>query len=206
MDNCGTARPPEIEFFEDRHEYRIDGAVVPSVTQVLEPIRRELGGNAEVLEYKRSIGKALDLAIELHERNDLDFESLDVAVVPFFEAWISFKRDSGFRVLLNQPIVHSRKLRFAGRPDLIGTRSVSTMTPDELLDTKCVWTIDPVTAIQTAGYSMAALESHGVRIKKRGGVQLLRDAKYKFHPYTNPADENVFKSCLLIHAWKALHK
>lgn len=196
---------PVVTFNDERHEYRIDGAIVPSVTQVLEPIRRELGGNAETLEYKRSIGKALDLAIELNERNDLDFASLDVAVVPFFEAWIQFKHDSGFRVLLNQTIVHSRKLRYAGKPDLIGTRGI-TQNPDELLDTKCVWTIDPVTAIQTAAYSMAAAESLGVRIKKRGGVQLLRDGKYKFHPYNNPADENVFKACLLVNAWKVLHR
>jgi hypothetical protein len=195
----------EIDFDEERHIYRLNGAVVPSVTQVLEPIRRELGGSPSTLEYKRSIGKALDRAIELNECGDLDVSTLDQAVVPFFEAWLAFKRDSGFKVILNQPIVYSRKLRFAGRPDLIGGRSEDA-GPDELLDTKCVWTIDPVTAIQTAAYSMAALESLGIRIKKRGGVQLLRDGKYKFHPYKDAGDENVFRACLLVNAWKGLNR
>lgn len=196
---------PEVSFDPDRHEYRLNGAVVPSVTQILEPIRRELGGTAGVLEYKRSIGKALDLAIELHEKNDLDFATLDPAVVPFFEAWLAFKRDSGFRVLLNQFVVYSTKLRFAGTLDLLGTRGGGS-APDELLDTKCVWTIDPVTAIQTAGYSLGAFECAGIRVKKRGGVQLLRDGTYKFWSYTNPADESVFKACLLLNSWKVLNR
>jgi hypothetical protein len=197
---------PAIEFDEASHTYRLDGAVVPSVTQLLEPVRRELGGSESVLEYKRQIGKALDKTIELSERNDLDYSSIDEAVLPFFEAWLQFKKDSEFRVLLNQPVVYSRKLRFAGTLDILGTRHYTSSVPDELLDTKCVWTIDPATAIQTAGYALGARESLGINVKKRGGLQLLRDGKYKLFPYTNPADESVFKSCLTIHAWKGLHK
>ncbi len=197
---------PAIEFDEATHTYRLDGAVVPSVTAIIEPVRRELGGSESVLEYKRQIGKALDTAIELYERQDLDVDSLDPAVLPFLNGWLKFKQDSGFRVLLNQPVVYSRKFRFAGRPDLIGTRDASSMTPDELIDTKCVWTIDPATAIQTAGYCVAALESLGIRIKKRAGIQLLRDGSYKVHPYTNPNDETVFQSCRNVHAWLTAHR
>lgn len=195
----------EVQYNDELHEYRIDGAVVPSVTEIIKPIQTE-GGSESVRDYKRQIGKALDTAITLNEQDDLDVESLDDAVLPFFEAWLKFKAESGFRVLLNQPKVHSRKLRFAGTPDLIGTRNPGTATPDELLDTKCVWTMDPATAIQTAGYSIALLESHGIRIKKRGGVQLLRDGTYKFYPYNDPLDEQVFKCLLSIFSWKRLHR
>lgn len=197
---------PAIEFDEPTHTYRLDGAVVPSVTQLLEPVRRELGGSESVLEYKRQIGKALDTTIELSERDDLIYSSIDDAVLPFFEAWLQFKKDTGFRVLLNQPIVYSRKLRFAGKPDIFGTRDPVRSTPDELLDTKCVWTIDPATAIQLAGYDIGAQESLGIHVKKRSGLQLLRDGKYKLYPYNNPLDHSVFKCCLTLHAWKGLNK
>lgn len=197
-------RMEAIEFDEERHEYRIDGRVVPSVTQVLDIVRAEGGSDAQ-REYKRQIGKALDLAIELYEKDDLDPTSLDEAVIPFFSAWLKFKSESGFKVLLNQPVVYSRKLRFAGKPDLLGTRG-DGICPDELLDTKCVWTMDPATALQTAGYAIAAHESLGIRIQRRGGVQLLRDGTYKFYPYTNQNDEHVFKSLLNVHAWKAMHR
>lgn len=195
----------EIDFNEERHEYRIDGHVVPSVTQVLDVVRKE-GGSESQREYKRQIGKALDTAIELHEKDDLDPDSLDEAVVPFFEAWLKFKAETGFRVLLNQLLVYSKKLRCAGTLDLLGTRDPALMAPDELLDTKCVWTMDAATALQTAGYALLSHESHGIRVKKRGGVQLLRDGTYKFYPYSNPNDEHVFKACLSINAWKGLHQ
>ena len=197
--------PAEISFDEEKHEYRIDGYLVPSVTGILKPIV-SMGGSDEARDFKRQIGKALDTAITLWERQDLDVDSVDQAVLPFFEAWLVFKKDTGFRVLLNQPIVYSRKLRFAGTPDLIGTRVFDTKVPDELIDTKCVWAMDAATAIQTAGYSIAALESLGLKIRKRTGVQLLRDGTYRAYPYTDQNDEHIFRSLLNIHSWKELHK
>lgn len=197
--------PPAISFDEAAHVYRIDGAAVPSVTGIIAPLRTD-GGSESQREYKRQIGKALDAAIQITESGlEIDPDTLSPAVAPFLEAWFAFKKQTGFRVLLNQPIVYSRKLRFAGTPDLIGTRDAS-LNPDELLDTKCVWTMDDVTAIQTAGYTIAARESLGLRIKRRGGVQLLRDGTFKFYPYTHPNDEHVFLACLSLHAWKAIHK
>jgi len=198
-------KPAEIAFDEERHEYRIDGYLVPSVTTIIRPLQ-SMGGSDAAREYKRQIGKALDTAVTLWEQQDLDIDSVDQAVLPFFEAWLAFKKDTGFRVLLNQPIVYSKKLRFAGMPDLLGTRIWDSQLPTELLDTKCVWAMDPVTAIQTAGYSIAALESLGIRITKRGGVQLLRDGTYKFYPYNESNDEYVFRSLLNIYSWKELHK
>lgn len=195
---------PEIAFDEELHEYRINGAKVPSVTEVLKPIIT-VGGSEAVREHKRQLGKAVDKAIELYEQDDLDVESLDPEAVPFFEGWLKFRQDTGFRGVIMQPVVWSTRLRCAGKPDLLGNRG-QTRVVDELLDVKCVWTIDPATAIQTAGYTLLGAESHGWKIKRRGSVQLLRDGKYSYHPYTNPNDEHVFKSLLNIHAWKALQK
>ena len=197
--------PAEISFDEERHEYRIDGYLVPSVTGILKPIV-SVGGSDDARDFKRQIGKALDTAITLHERHDLDLDSLDLAVLPFFEAWLKFKEETGFRVLLNQPVVYSKKLRFAGTADMIGTRSPDSPTPDEVIDTKCTWAMDPATAIQTAGYSIGAHESLGLKIKRRTGVQLLRDGTYRAFPYTDQNDEHIFRSLLNLHSWKELHK
>lgn len=196
---------PEITFDEAEHAYHLNGARVPSVTEVLKPIVT-VGGAQDVREYKRQIGKALDAAITLNEADDLDVGSLDPAMLPFFTAWLQFKIDTQFRVLLNQLVVYSKKLRFAGTLDLLGTRNPGTSTPDELIDCKCVWAMDPATAIQTSGYDLAARESHGIKVKRRGGLQLLRDGTYRYFPYTSANDETVFRSLLNIHAWKALQK
>lgn len=196
-----------VTFDEEKHEYRIDGARVPSVTEIIKPVQRELGGSPATIDYKRQIGKALDAAIIIMERGEqIDEESLDMALVPFLQAWLKFKRETGFRVLLNQQIVYSRKLRFAGTPDMMGTRMYAeSSNPNELIDTKCVYTMDPVTAIQTAGYSIAAEESLGIKVKRRGGLQLRPDGTYRYYPYTSPMDEQIFKCCLSIAAWKGLN-
>ena len=195
----------EIVFREEDHTYWLDGAQLPSVTSLLKPIVTA-GGSEETRDFKRQIGKALDTAITLNERNDLDVDSLDEAVLPFFQAWLKFKAESGFRVLVNQLVVYSRKLRYAGTLDLLGTRNPGTATPDELIDTKCTWAIDPATGPQTAAYSMAAAESHGLKVKRRGAVQLLRDATYRYYQFSDLNDANVFRALLSIHSWKALQK
>lgn len=200
--NAPTSR---IQFIEETHAYLLDGNPVPSVTEILKPLV-DLGRvPPEMLEYKRSLGKAVHKAIELYERQDLDVDSLHPDALPFFEAWLRFKKETGFRAILTEQVVWSTKLRYAGTLDILGTRTKDTPSPDELLDAKCVWTMGASTGPQTAGYGMALVESHGIKVKKRGGLQLLRDGSFKFFPYSNPNDEHVFKACLTVNAFLRVH-
>lgn len=192
-------RASRIQFIEDTHTYLLDGNPVPSVTEIIKPLVDVGRVPQEVLEYKRSLGKAVHKAIELHEQQNLDFDTLDQDALPFFEAWLKFTQDTGFRAVLTEQIVWSEKLRFAGTLDILGARGEGH--PDELLDAKCVWAMGSATGPQTAGYALALSESHGIKVKKRGGVQLLRDGTYKFHPFNNPNDEHVFRACLSINAF-----
>lgn len=209
-----TPRPvePRIRFIEDTHTYLLDGNPVPSVTEIIKPMVDLTRVPPGVLEFKRSLGKAVHKAIELYERQDLDVDTLDQEAMPFFEAWLKFKAETGFRAVLTEQIVWSAKLRYAGTLDVLGSRysgpdaDVNVFHPDELLDCKCVWTMGSATGPQTAGYALALQESHGIKVKKRGGLQLLRDGTFKFFPYTSANDENVFKACLAIHAFMRNHK
>lgn len=200
--NAPTSR---IQFIEESHTYLLDGNPVPSVTEIIKPMVDMSRVPRETLEYKRSLGKAVHKAIELYERQDLDVDTLDQEALPFFEAWIKFKQETGFRALLCEQVVWSAKLRYAGTLDILGTRDPVAMVADELLDAKCVWTMGSATGPQTAGYAIALQESHGIKVKKRGGLQLLRDGTYRFFPYTNPNDEHVFKACLSINAFLRFH-
>lgn len=193
-----------IKFVEEGHVYLLDGKPVPSVTEILKPLVDMSRVPPDVLEYKRSLGKAVHRAIELYERNDLDPDSLDADATPFFGAWLRFKKETGFRALLTEQVVWSAKQRYAGTLDVIGTRGEGP-SPDELLDCKCVWTMSAATGPQTSGYAMALVESHGIKVKKRGGLQLLRDGGFKFFPYTNPNDEHIFKACLSINSYLRVH-
>lgn len=193
-----------IQFIEDTHTYLLDGNPVPSVTEILKPLTDLSRVPQDTLEYKRSLGKAVHKAIELYERQDLDVDTLDKDAMPFFEAWLKFKAETGFRALLTEQVVWSAKLRYAGTLDILGTRD-GGVEPTELLDAKCVWTMGPATGPQTFGYALALQESHGIKVKKRGGLQLLRDGTFRFFPYNNPYDETAFKACLSINAFLRFH-
>jgi len=194
---------PVLSFDEARHEYRIGGQIVPSVTEIIAPLSDHSRVPTETLEFKRSLGKAVHKAIELYEGPEgLDMDSLDVQAVPYFEGWLKFKRESGFRAVIVEQHYGSAKLRFAGTPDVIGTREGNIL--DELLDVKCVHAIDPATGVQLGGYDLLLedAEDPRVRIKRRAAVQLLPDGTYRFHPFTSRTDRSVFLSCLNIYNWR----
>jgi hypothetical protein len=194
-----------VEFQEEGHRYLLDGAQVSSVTEIIAPLRKDTGASTETLEWKRQVGKAVHKAIELFERNDLETSSLDPMIAPYFEGWVRFKRESGFRAFLTEQVVWSKKYRYAGTLDVLGTRTDGP-APDELIDAKCVWSMGAETAVQTAGYALALQESHGIKVRKRGGVQLLRDGTFRFFPYNDANDERVFLACLSVNSWKRLHQ
>ena len=197
-----------VTFTEENHEYRMDGAVVPSVTEILQPLSDFSRVPMEVLEYKRSLGKAVHKAIELWERQDLDIADLDPAALPYFDGWLKFKKESGFRAVKSELMVWSYQYRYAGPLDIIGHRGETigeVFSCTELLDVKCVYSIAPETAIQTAAYETALTESAGLKVKKRGAVQLTPEGGFKYFPYRDKGDFNVFLSLLNIHNWRRNH-
>lgn len=195
---------PQIDFDEPSHTYTVDGRRFPSVSEISGMLRPESGAREDVLEYKRQIGKAVHKAIELMEAGTLDASTLDPAIVDYVNAWRKFKDESRFTVLHSEMIVVSRKLRVAGTLDLTGMRAGDQFV--ELLDLKAVWSMGDETAIQTAGYAICYEEMTGVKVDRRGGLQLLRDGTYRYHPYKDGNDRNVFLACLTLHNWKALHR
>ena len=193
---------PEIVFDEPAHTYTVDGRRFPSVSEISGMLRPDSRAPVEILEYKRGLGKAVHKAIELMEAGTLDVDSLDPAIVPFVGAWSKFKAEAGFTVLHSEMIVVSKKLRVAGTLDLTGMRENDDV---ELLDLKAVWAMGAETAIQTAGYAILYEEMTGVKVQRRGGLQLLRDGTYKYFPYKDANDRNVFMACLTVHNWLKLH-
>ncbi len=192
----------EIIFDDPTHTYTVNGSRYPSVTEVVGMLRPESGARQDVLEYKRQIGKAVHKAVELMEAGRLDVATVDPAIVPFVAAWSKFKAETGFAVLHSEMIVYSKKLRVAGTLDLTGMRGDLI----ELLDLKAVWAMGDETAIQTAGYSMLYEELTGVKVQRRGGLQLLRDGQYRYHPYKDGNDRNVFLAALTVFNWNANHR
>jgi len=194
----------DLHFDPLAHVYRLDGQVVPSVTQLIKVIGPDFSMVPPgVLENKRALGSAVHLACELDDEGDLDDDSLDPVLAPYVSAWRKFKAESGASIVMSEQQLAHPGLRFAGTLD----RVVKTGDDVWLLDLKT--SADPHASygVQLAGYEelLLAQEYDGEPIK-RATLHLRADGGYRLHQFKNPNDFGAFRACLSIFYWKESSK
>lgn len=199
-----------LVFHPDGHRYTLDGVPVPGVTSALKLVSAADYWNVpqEVLERKAALGTAVHRVIELDCQDDLDVDSLDDVLLPYYRAWRSFLVTSGFQVQLSEGKVGSRKYRYGGQLDLFGRLNAIP----SIIDAKCVTTVMPSTGPQTAAYLQALRETRPDLLPqsmpcRRYALQLRPfDAQgnrmatpWKLHPFTeDAADLRLFLACLTV--------
>lgn len=124
MDLSWIIRP---NFDEETHEYRVDGRVVPSVTEILTGAglaeNRFSGGreiDPEVLENAAERGAFAHRAIELDCAGELDEDSLDDEIFAYVEAWRDFVADTGFLPVANEISFYNSIGDYCGTFDMVG--------------------------------------------------------------------------------------
>lgn len=182
-----------VEFEPVGHTYKLDGAPVPSVTQVLQLLEDFSGIPAHILEAARVFGSHVHDAVAFDIRGRLDWQTLDLALVPYVEAWRKFKADSGFVVLASEAVVAHRLHRFAGKLDLRGVLNKRRVLID-IKSGQLPRTVGP----QTAAYDEGGKDTHGIKCERRYCLQLNPSLPcgYKLHALTNPSDWSMFLSAL----------
>lgn len=195
-----------LAFDAARHEYRLpDGQLVPSVTQILrdtgisvdfEALSARSAAIGAAVTLKRDIGSALHADAHAYDDNDLDWSRVDPRVVPYLQAWATFR--ANFPDL--QPETRERQVyhglfRYCGTLDGI---LVNAATGHRVLvDLK---TGDPASAgaqYQLAGYQLAYQFEHpDTVIHERWSVELTPDHQvpYRVHRYHDPRDVQVWRS------------
>lgn len=191
-----------LTFDAIKHEYRVDGAVLPSVTQVLASCYDFSMVAPDVLERKRQIGVATHRAIQLSLADDLDESSIRPEWEGYFRAWQAFRREARITAFgaIEKPLYHP-KLRYAGTPDvplcLNGTWSV--------LDAKTADDTHPAWALQLAGYQ-ELLNVNAAKgepqIEKRFSLRLRENGTYRLDEFTDRRDFTTFLAALTVHRWK----
>ena len=179
-----------LEFDEPTHVYRWNGAIVPSVTQI---IRAALGNPFEfvseaVLDHKRKIGVAAHKAVELDSQGVLDDETVHPLVMPYLVAWRQFREQWPCEILDSEAKMYSGTYGFAGTPDLFAKLHDGSYC---VIDLK-TGLPGPQAAIQTAAYA------NFVEATRRFALQARNDGKYRLTEYTNPSDWPDFLACLRI--------
>lgn len=205
-DTMDKAVIPEVEglTFEDRtHTYRLDGRVLPSVTQIMAPLRAiEYEGIGEtVLHRAADKGTAVHNAIE----NWIKFEIKDIPSENegYFDAFMKWWQQYRPEVVGSEIRVCNRLMQYAGTIDLVAYIN-GELT---LVDYKSTYTLsDMLCAVQIEAYSKA-LESMGVKVDKKCVLHLKRDGSfgYKYYESRDAKYWRVFSALKTVFDYAASH-
>jgi len=184
---------PEVVFTESDHSYRVGGARYPSVTQVIADMG--LYGNAAdyFTEWSRERGSFVHRIIQWHLSGELDEDTIDPALAPYFDAWRRFERDAGYVSDACEKVMASDFYKFAGTVDHIGHLNGYCC----IIDVK-TGALSPATAIQMGGYEIL-MKSPGIR---RFGLRLMDTGKYSLKEYKDRQDSKIFLAALAVYYWK----
>jgi hypothetical protein len=184
-----------VDFEPVSHTYRVDGKVVPSVTQVLSLLEDWSRVDPEVLEAARVFGNHVHDACHLWNIGELDWATLDPALVRPVEQWAEFIDSNNITIIASELIVAHKLYGYAGRKDTL----VEWDRRRCLIDIKSgavPRTVGPQTAAYAEAYEYERKPC--VRIARRYCAQLTGEADKpaKIIRLQNPADWPVFQSAL----------
>ena len=166
-----------IEYNDDAHEYRVNGEVVPSVTQVIKS--SGLVDYSHCTEYGRKRGTIIHEVVQLINEGDLDEDSVDPLIRPWISAYRAFLSDCAFRLYRSEMIVHSELYGYAGRFDMYGRVNKRRA----IIDVK-TGQIGPDVEWQLGAYMQAAKEC-GLRPQTAFSLQLRPDGTYRLREHRN---------------------
>ena len=196
-----------IEFNESAHRYTVDGAVVPNVTSILQPISAYRNFNAEKMEVARQKGKHIHSMIEMFSKGTLDVFGLPVWMTPALIEWKKFLDISQFQVIESELRVYNQLYRYAGTLDLFGSIVVRRWGSKGMEDARMQCYIDVKRSLlggDTIGYQIAAYaEAHRMGLSKipispfkRFALVIREDNHFKLEEYKDPKDYLHFLTCL----------
>jgi len=185
----------DLTFDEATHTYRVRGARVPSVTQILAPLFSFEGIPPAVLDAKRDLGQRVHFACQLDDENDLDEASIEHDVAPYLNGWRRFLRETGAVVVHNEQRVAEPTLMYAGTLDNVLLLNGAKW----LVDKKTSFALPMAVGPQTAAYMRALGDP---TVTHRGALRLRPDGSFRFDPLTGVNDWAAFMACLTLLRFK----
>jgi hypothetical protein len=146
-------------------------------------------------------GSMIHAATALLDQGVLDWSTVDHRIVPYVEAYVSFREQVGGTVYrIELPVTH-KTLDYTGTLDRI-YRGTMLSKHQLLVDIKTT-DAPPWTALQLMAYLMAYRSQTRSRAKiARGAVSLQDTGKWKWHPYDrDAADKAAWLACLTLDRW-----
>jgi hypothetical protein len=196
-----------LQFDEKKHEYRKDGNIIPSTTQILkaEGLSDFSMIKEDVLEYSLALGSAVHYGAELHELGTLDESTVDPSVKLRLDQWLLFLEGAKRRGWLDGEKWFERRLfstlQFAGTPDRVYYHDQRIIVIDIKTGVKV-----PGAALQTAAYEILAreqLKSEKKRVLKSMRMCVyLKDDSFELVEHKDVFDSANFRSLLNVYNYK----
>lgn len=187
--------------FDDKHHiYRLNGIVLPSVTQVMQDLSNEVYHTVD----ERVLSRAADKGTAVHNaiENYLAFgiEDIDPEFGGYFTAFLRWYEEYKPEVLASEYRLYHKFMGYAGTADLICVIRGRLY----LIDTKTTQVIEKMLVpVQLKAYEKA-LESLGVSCDKTASLHLRRDGTFDFQDHDGGAESwTVFSSLLTVLKYKS---
>jgi hypothetical protein len=182
-------------FKPETHQYFLGGVQLPSVTGVIADTGL-YGNTSYFTDYSRDRGSFVHQIVQWHLSGELDEETIDPVLRPYFDAWLRFESESKYISDSCEEALASTTYRYAGTIDHIGHLNGHFC----IIDVKS-GALHPATALQLAGYENL-LKARGA---KRFSLELKADGKYKLTEHKDRSDRDIFLAALSLYYWKQNH-
>lgn len=193
----------KLVFNEDRHEYMVDGVVVPSVTQIIRFLSFDTAATASpaMRDAAAERGSRVHAACTAFDFDGENAE-IDGDIAGYIRAYASFLRDYSVKhwLLFETPMsAVIGEMAFAGTIDRLG----SIDNTPTLVDIKTGARMHmPRHRAQLAGYRYLMREN-GYVVESSAVLHLRRDGTYGYHaaPPDDPEAMSAFIACWKIHKY-----
>lgn len=181
------------EYNDKLHEYRMDGVIVPNVTNILRAAG--LYNEDYFTEESRLRGTYIHKACLYILQDDLDEDSIPDEYKGYVEAFKKFMSEADCKPHLEMCEVplFSEVWRFGGTPDI----PCLFNGKESIIDIKS-GAETSVSGVQLAAYALL----YDVPAVLRYGLYLKADGKYRLTPYTDRNDIKIFNSALSLYHWR----
>ena len=178
---------------ETTHTYTLGCRKFISVTQALSILDDRWKIDPWYLER----GRLVHLATAYFDRDELDQDTIDPQIKGYFNGYMSFLKDTGFKPQLIEHRLYHKRYGYAGTMDRIGPLN----DKQALIDLKS-GTPARIDGLQLAAY-WELCRANDIPIQKIFDLYLNEDGTYKLEPIEKPKLLlPIFLACLQITQWK----
>lgn len=181
---------------DSNHQYYLGEKQLISVTQAIDQAKQTDYADISDIEYYLTLGTAVDVAISLHLKGKPISWGKDLDILkPYFDGFLKFERETGFKYFFTKTMVMSRARWFAGELDMTG----ELFGRYSLIDIKASSCMRRHYRMQTAAYKFAHNEMFPtMTVEDRYVLLLPGDGSYKLVKCNRQNDINAFFACLIL--------